>query len=48
MDRRQTIISRIENLTEEQFEMLISLWSLSDQESAPSGQVENQTFSQPA
>ena len=43
MNKRNEIINRIESLTDEQFELLIYLYSQQSQESVPSGQVEHQT-----
>ena len=43
MDKRTQIVKRIENLTDEQFEMLIVLLSQQEQEFALSGQAENRT-----
>ena len=44
MNKKEEIINRIEKLTEEQFELFIYLYSQQEQESAPTSQVENQTF----
>ena len=44
MDKKQDLINRIEKLTDEQFELLISLYSQQSQEFVQDGQVEHPTF----
>lgn len=44
MNKRQDIIDRIEKLTPEQFETLLTLYSLQEQESAPAVPVGNPTY----
>lgn len=46
--KKQNIIERIENLSEEQFELLIALYSLQEQESAPIVPIGNPSYFQPA
>ena len=46
MDKRQELIKRIEKLTPEQFDLLITLYSRQEQESVQVSQVEPQTFLQ--
>lgn len=48
MNKREEIISRIERLTDEQFELLMSLFARQEQESVQASQVEHQTFLQHA
>lgn len=47
MDRKQELIERIEKLTDEQFELLITLYSQQEQEFVPISQFEPPTFLQP-
>ena len=46
MDKKQDLINRIEKLTDEQFELLISLYFQQDLKFAQDGQVEHPTFLQ--
>ena len=48
MDKKQEIIKRIENLTDEQFELLIALYSQQEREFVRASQSEPLTFPQPA
>lgn len=48
MNKRQEIIERIEKLTPEQFEVLLTLYSLQEQESAQAVPVGNQSYFVPA
>ena len=48
MNKKQELIQRIENLTDEQFELLIALYSQQEQEFAPIVLIEPQTFLQPS
>lgn len=48
MNKLQAIIERIENLTEEQFELLLTLFSQQEQESAQADQVGLPSSFQPA
>ena len=48
MEKKQQIIDRIEKLTDEQFELLISLFSQQEQESAQASQFEPLTSFQPS
>ena len=48
MNKKQELIARIEKLTDEQFEMLIALYSQQEQESVPAVQAENPSYFQPA
>lgn len=48
MNKQQELIERIKNLTPEQFEELIALWSLQEQEFAQVCQAAHQTSLQPA
>lgn len=47
MNKKQELIERIEKLTDEQFEMLISLFAQQEQESVQVWQSDHQTFLQP-
>ena len=47
MNKKQELIERIEKLTDEQFEMLISLFAQQEQEFVQGGQSDHQTFLQP-
>lgn len=44
MNKRQELIERIEKLTDEQFELLISLFAQQEQESVQVDQSDRQTF----
>ncbi len=46
MNKKQELIERIEKLTDEQFEMLISLFAQQEQESVQVDQSDRQTFLQ--
>ena len=48
MEKKQDLISRIEKLTDKQFELLISLFSQQEQESVRVSQFEHPSFSQPS
>lgn len=48
MTKKQELIERIQNLTPEQFEKLIALYSQQEQEFAQASQVENPSLPQPA
>ena len=48
MNKKEELIDRIKNLSPEQFEMLITLYSQQEQESVPVFQAEPQTFPQPS
>lgn len=48
MDKKQELIQRIENLTDEQFELLIALYFQQEQEFVPDAQFEPPTFLQPS
>ena len=48
MNKKQEIIERIEKLSEEQFELLIALYSQQEQEFVPNARFEPLTFPQPA
>ena len=48
MTKKQNIIDRIENLSEEQFELLLTLYSLQEKESAQAVPIGNPSFFQPA
>ena len=47
-ERKQNLIERIEKLSEEQFELLIALYSQQEQESVPIFQAELPSFLQPS
>ena len=47
MNKKQELISRIEKLTDEQFEMLITLFAQQEQEFVRVAQVDRQSFLQP-
>ena len=48
MEKKQDLINRIEKLTDEQFELLIYLYSQQEQESVRVSQFEHPSFSQPS
>ena len=48
MDKKQELIKRIEKLTNEQFDLLIALYSQQEQEFVRVAQFESQTFLQPS
>ena len=48
VNKKQELIARIEKLTDEQFEMLIALYSQQEQESVPIVPVEHPTYFQPS
>lgn len=48
MSKTEELLQRIENLTQEQFELLIDLYFQQDQEFVPNVQVERQTLLQPS
>ena len=48
MSKTEELLKRIENLTPEQFELLMDLYFQQDQESVPIVQVEHQTLLQPS
>lgn len=47
MNKKQELIERIEKLTDEQFELLIALYSQQEQEFVQDALIEHQTFLQP-
>ena len=47
MNKKQELIERIQNLTDEQFELFITLYSQQEQESVQVSPIEHQTFLQP-
>ena len=47
-NKKEEIIKRIANLTDEQFEMLIALYSQQEQEFVQDGQSEHPSFLQPS
>ena len=48
MNKKQEIIDRIEKLTDQQFELLITLYAQQEQEFVQVAQFEPPTFPQPA
>ena len=48
MSKTETLLNRIENLTEEQFEQLVNLWLQQDPESVQVLPADHQTFLQPS
>ena len=48
MNKKQELIERIEKLSDEQFELLIALYSQQELKSVPTVPIERQTFPQPA
>ena len=48
MNKKQELIERIEKLTDEQFELLIALYSQQERESAQDALIEHPTFLQPS
>lgn len=48
MSKTEELLQRIENLTQEQFDLLIDLYFQQDQEFVPNVQVERQTLLQPS
>ena len=48
MNKKDELIERLNMLTDEQFEMLILLYSQQEQESVQAAQVDRQTFLQPS
>ena len=47
MDKKQDLIERIEKLTDEQFELLIALYSQQEKEFVQDALIEHQTFLRP-
>ena len=48
MNKKEEIINRIEKLSDEQFELLIALYSQQEQESVQASQSERPSFLQPS
>ena len=48
LSQREKIIQRIMNLSNEQFEQLIALYSQQEKESVPISQSDHQTYFQPS
>ena len=48
MEKKQDLINRIEKLTDEQFELLIYLYSQQEQESVRVSQFEHRSYSEPS